>query len=75
MQVFVQTNKPEQWQSMIESIYDSIEMQEPDFSNARITPIQHLQPIRARTSTLGAPLASSDNPIDRSAQHLGNMGI
>ena len=75
MQVFVQTNKPEQWQSMIESIYDSIEMQEPDFSNARITPIQHLQPIRARTSTLGAPLASSDNPMDRIAQHLGNMGI
>jgi hypothetical protein len=75
MQVFVQTNKPEQWQSMIESIYDSIEMQEPNFANTKITPMQTLQPIRARTSTLGAPLASSENPMDRIAQHLGNMGI
>ena len=75
MQVFVQTNKPEQWQSMIESIYDSIEMQESNFANAKITPMQTLQPIRARTSTLGAPLTSAENPMDRIAQHLGNMGI
>ncbi|MBT8561906.1 hypothetical protein G6717_04885 [Polynucleobacter paneuropaeus] len=75
MQVFVQTNKPEQWQSTIESIYDSIGMPEPNFANAKITPMQTLQPIRARTSTLGAPLASSENPMDRIAQHLGNMGI
>lgn len=75
MQVFVQTNKPEQWQSMIESIYDSIEMQEPKFDNVKINSRHVLQPIRARTSTLGAPLASSENPIDRIAQHLGNMGI
>ena len=75
MQVFVQTNKPEQWQSTIESIYNSIGMPEPSFANAKITPLQTLQPIRARTSTLGAPLASSENPMDRIAQHLGNMGI
>ena len=75
MQVFVQTNKPEQWQSMIESIYDSIEMQESNFANAKITSMQTLQPIRARTSTLGTPLASSENPMDRIAQHLGSMGI
>jgi hypothetical protein len=75
MQVFVQTNKPEQWQSMIESIYDSIEMQEPSFANVKINSMKTLQPIRARTSTLGAPLASSENPMDRIAQHLGNMGI
>ena len=75
MQVFVQTNKPEQWQSTIESIYDSIGTPEPSFANAKITPLQTLQPIRARTSTLGAPLASSENPMDRIAQHLGNMGI
>ena len=75
MQVFVQNNKPEHWQSMIESIYDSIEMQEPNFANTKITPMQTLQPIRARTSTLGAPLANSVNPMDRIAQHLGNMGI
>lgn len=75
MQVFVQANKPEQWQSMIESIYDSIEAEEPKFVNLRITSKQTLQPIRARTSTLGAPLASSEYPIDRIAQHLGNMGI
>lgn len=75
MQVFVQTNKPEQWQFTIESIYDSIGTPEPSFANAKITPLQTLQPIRARTSTLGAPLASSENPMDRIAQHLGNMGI
>jgi hypothetical protein len=75
MQVFVQTNKPEQWQSTIESIYDSIGMPEPSFANAKITPLQTLQPIRARTSTLGAPLTNSENPMDRIAQHLGNMGI
>ena len=75
MQVFVQTNKPEQWQSTIESIYDSIGTPEPSFANAKITPLQTLQPIRARTSTLGAPLTSSENPMDRIAQHLGNMGI
>jgi len=75
MQVFVQNRKPEQWQSMIESIYDSIEMQEPNFSNAKITPMRTLQPIRARTSKLGSPLAHSESPIDRIAQHLGNMGI
>ncbi|WP_071461897.1 cell envelope integrity protein TolA [Polynucleobacter asymbioticus] len=75
MQVFVQTNKPEQWQSTIESIYDSIGMPEPSFANAKITPLQTLQPIRARTSTLGAPLANAGNPMDRIAQHLGNMGI
>ncbi|MBU3611063.1 hypothetical protein ICN32_10915 [Polynucleobacter wuianus] len=50
-------------------------MPEPSFANAKITPLQTLQPIRARTSTLGAPLASSENPMDRIAQHLGNMGI
>lgn len=75
MQVFVQTNKPEQWQSTIESIYDSIGTPEPSFTNVKINSMKTLQPIRARTSTLGAPLASSENPMDRIAQHLGNMGI
>jgi len=75
MQVFVQTNKPEQWQSTIESIYDSIGTPEPSFTNVKINSMKALQPIRARTSTLGAPLASSENPMDRIAQHLGNMGI
>jgi hypothetical protein len=75
MQVFVQNNQPEQWQTMIESIYEAIERPEPSF--AKVKPIAHhsSQPIRARTSTLGAPVASSGNPMDRIAQHLGNMGI
>ncbi|CAM3812695.1 hypothetical protein [Polynucleobacter arcticus] len=75
MQVFVQNNQPEQWQTMIESIYEAIERPEPSFANVK--PIAHHrpQPIRARTSTLGAPVASSGNPMDRIAQHLGNMGI
>jgi hypothetical protein len=75
MQVFVQNNQPEQWQTMIESIYEAIERPEPSFSNAKHSVARSLQPIRARTSTLGAPLASSENPMDRIAQHLGNMGI
>ena len=75
MQVFVQNNQPEQWQTMIEAIYEAIGRPEPSFANVK--PITHHspQPIRARTSTLGAPVASSGNPIDRIAQHLGNMGI
>ena len=75
MQVFVQNNQPEQWQTMIEAIYEAIGRPEPSFANVK--PITHHspQPIRARTSTLGAPVASSGNPIDRIAQHLGIMGI
>ena len=75
MQVFVQNNQPEQWQTMIESIYEAIERPEPSFANAKHSVVRSLQPIRARTSTLGAPLTSSENPMDRIAQHLGNMGI
>jgi hypothetical protein len=75
MQVFVQTNKPEQWQSTIESIYDAIERPEPSFANVKPIAANNPQPIRARTSTLGAPIASSGNPMERIAQHLGNMGI
>ena len=75
MQVFVQNNQPEQWQTMIESIYEAIERPEPSFANIKPLGVPSPQPIRARTSTLGAPVASSGNPMDRIAQHLGNMGI
>jgi hypothetical protein len=75
MQVFVQNNQPEQWQTMIESIYEAIERPEPSFANVKPIARHSPQPIRARTSTLGAPVASSSNPMDRIAQHLGNMGI
>ena len=75
MQVFVQNNQPEQWQTMIESIYEAIGRPEPSFANVKPMATHSPQPIRARTSTLGAPLASAGNPMDRIAQHLGNMGI
>ena len=75
MQVFVQNNQPEQWQNMIESIYEAIGRPEPSFGNIKPMETHSPQPIRARTSTLGAPLASAGNPMDRIAQHLGNMGI
>ncbi|MBU3548083.1 hypothetical protein [Polynucleobacter sp. P1-05-14] len=75
MQVFVQSNQPEQWQTMIESIYEAIGRPEPSFASVKPMAIHSPQPIRARTSTLGAPLASAGNPMDRIAQHLGNMGI
>lgn len=75
MQVFVQSNQPEQWQTMIESIYEAIGRPEPSFAGIKPVVTHSPQPIRARTSTLGAPLASAGNPMDRIAQHLGNMGI
>lgn len=75
MQVFVQNNQPEQWQTMIESIYEAIERPTASIANMRHSALQSVQPIRARTATLGAPVASSEQPIDRIAQHLGNMGI
>lgn len=75
MQVFVQNNQLEQWQTMIESIYEAIGRPEPSFANVKPIASHSPQPIRARTSTLGAPLASAGNPMDRIAQHLGNMGI
>ena len=75
MQVFVQNNQPEQWQPMIESIYEAIGRPEPSFASVKPMATHSPQPIRARTSTLGAPLASAGNPLDRIAQHLGNMGI
>ena len=75
MQVFVQNNRPEQWQTMIESIYEAIERPNPSIASIRHSASQSVQPIRARTATLGAPLANSEQPMDRIAQHLGNMGI
>lgn len=75
MQVFVQNNKPEQWQTIIESIYEAIERPTSSVANVRHSVLQSMQPIRARTATLGAPVASSEQPMDRIAQHLGNMGI
>ena len=75
MQVFVQSNQPEQWQTMIESIYEAIGRPEQSFASIKPIATHSPQPIRARTSTLGTPLASAGNPMDRIAQHLGNMGI
>ncbi len=75
MQVFVQNNQPEQWQTMIESIYEAIERPSSSIANIRHSASQSVQPIRARTATLGVPLANSEQPMDRIAQHLGNMGI
>ncbi len=75
LQVFVQNNQPEQWQTMIESIYEAIERPTASVANIRHSALQSVQPIRARTATLGAPLANSEQPMDRIARHLGNMGI
>ena len=78
MSMFVQNNQASQWWPMIDSIYNSIEMLPSDWSKMKMTTYQPKpspQPIRARTATLGAPVASSEQPMDRIAQHLGNMGI
>lgn len=63
---------------MIDAIYNSIEMLPPDWSKMKMMSCQpkpSLQPIRARTVTLGVPFANLEQPMDRIAQHLGNMGI
>jgi hypothetical protein len=80
MNMFVQNNEISRWWATIDSIYNSIEMPPPDWSKVKVTqykekPEHRPQPIRARTATLGAPVASSEQAMDRIAQHLGNMGI
>lgn len=75
MQIFVQNNKPEDWQSTIEFIYNAIEMTNIPIRPTRESFLKGVQPIRARTATLGTPLMTADNPIERITQHLGNMGI
>jgi hypothetical protein len=74
MNVFVQNHGVFEWWPVIETIYNSIGLPKPDWSKVKIMS-QAPQPIRARTATLGAPVASSEQPMDRIAQHLGNMGI
>lgn len=80
MNVFVQNNQASEWWPVIDSIYNSIGLSAPDWSRSKVETYQpktqlQPQPIRARTATLGAPVASSEQPMDRIAQHLGNMGI
>jgi hypothetical protein len=80
MNVFVQNNQASEWWPVIDSIYNSIGLSPPDWSKSKAETYQpkaqpQPQPIRARTATLGAPVASSEQPMDRIAQHLGNMGI
>ena len=78
MNVFVQNNQASEWWPVIDSIYNSIGLSTPDWSKSKVETYQpkaQPQPIRARTATLGAPVANSEQPMDRIAQHLGNMGI
>jgi hypothetical protein len=80
MNVFVQNNQTSEWWPVIDSIYNSIGLSAPDWSKSKVETYQpkaqpQPQPIRARTATLGSPVASSEQPMDRIAQHLGNMGI
>jgi hypothetical protein len=80
MNVFVQNNQVSEWWPVIDSIYNSIGLSAPDWSKSKVETYQpktqpQPQPIRARTATLGSPVASSEQPMDRIAQHLGNMGI
>jgi hypothetical protein len=74
MNVFVQNHDVFEWWPVIDSIYNSRGLPKPDWSKVKVTS-NAPQPIRARTATLGSPVASSEQPMDRIAQHLGNMGI
>jgi hypothetical protein len=73
MHTFVQNNRPDEWQSVMEYIYDAIEKPVPP--KARRSNSASTQPIRSRTSTLGAPLVHASKPIERITEHLSNMGI
>jgi len=78
MNLFVRNLEISQWWPTIDAIYNAIEVPALEWSKAE-TPKPKLQmqpqPIRARNATLGRPVANSEEPIDRIAQHLGNMGI
>jgi hypothetical protein len=50
MQIFVQNNKPEDWQSTIEFIYNAIEMTNIPIRPTRLSFLKGAQPIRARTA-------------------------
>ena len=73
MHTFVQNNRPDEWQSVMEYIYDAIEKPTPP--KAKRSNSASTQPIRSRTSTLGAPLVHASKPIERITEHLSNMGI
>jgi hypothetical protein len=73
MHTFVQNNRPDEWQGVMEYIYDAIEKPVPP--KAKRSNSASTQPIRSRTSTLGAPLVHASKPIERITEHLSNMGI
>ena len=73
MHTFVQNNRPDQWQGVLEYIYDAIEKPLPP--KAKRSNSASTQPIRSRTSTLGMPVVHSSKPIERITEHLSNMGI
>jgi hypothetical protein len=73
MHTFVQNNRPDEWQGVMEYIYDAIEKPVPP--KAKRSSSASTQPIRSRTSTLGAPLVHASKPIERITEHLSNMGI
>jgi hypothetical protein len=73
MHAFVQNNRPDEWQGVLEYIYDAIEKPLPP--KAKRSNIASTQPIRSRTSTLGMPVVHSSKPIERITEHLSNMGI
>lgn len=73
MHAFVQNNRPDEWQGVMEYIYDAIEKPLPP--KAKRSNSDSTQPIRSRTSTLGMPVVHSSKPIERITEHLSNMGI
>jgi hypothetical protein len=73
MHTFVQNNRPDEWQGVMEYIYDAIEKPLPP--KAKRSNSASTQPIRSRTSTLGMPVVHSSKPIERITEHLSNMGI
>lgn len=67
LQEFIQTYEPHQWAATIKMMYDNIVVPKVQAAGP--------QPIRSRPANLGNPAPSANNPIDRVAQRLENMGI
>jgi len=68
LQRFVQTFEPKQWTAALQMMYDGITV-------PKAAPTSQPQPLRSRPTQLGNPAAQANNPIDRVAQHLDNLGI
>ena len=68
LQEFVKTYQPQQWASTIKFMYDNIKVQRQPSRTDQ-------QPLRSRPNMLGSPAANGQDPAERIAAHIENLGI